>query len=507
MADYTATSRDSDFTNKENVVEYKAEDIKRPDEVALSRSNHIIQKRSRQLSWNTLGLHGGRDYVKLRLSRYAGESRIDWEGGERGDGTKVTGRRQQSHCFPYLRRIADKIGQHVFGEAPQREGINPEFAEDATADGRTLDDVMKEANDYVTACRWCWIGVDAPPADRQVSEAEKVSLKIRPYLQVWNPIAVKDWKYNSIGELEWLITETEEVESTDLNTEEQTYRTRCIWTPGEVRKVRMQEKDMKWVPVFDETTAISYGGVPFVAVGNISASGHVFDDLESINRTIMDLESVNRANFFKRCYPQLVIPVSAVQNTADTMSVSPYRASELIVGMNYPLMVSKDDASPAYLMPSASDMGAIRSEIQELKHNMFDSVGLMLQSESRQVASAEAKAWDFLDVAQVMKVRAQVLEAAEKKIAQIVNAWDGSITAWTPAYNTEFDIGDFQQEVNALIMASNASMPPEMYRGVLKKLFDRIDRVGASFAAEQREEIEAAISGFEFNTQNLLATP
>jgi hypothetical protein len=121
----------------------------------------------------------------------------------------------------------------------------------------------------------------------------------------------------------------------------------------------------------------------------------------------------------------------------------------------------------------------------------------MLQSESRQVASAESKAWDFLDVAQVMKARAEILESAEMKVAEIVNAWDSSIPAWTVAYNRQFDIGDFSQEISALIMTVNASMPVEMYRMVLRKIFNRVDRLGSEVTDEQRKEIEAAIDAYQ----------
>ncbi|MFO8240038.1 MAG: hypothetical protein R6T90_03455, partial [Dissulfuribacterales bacterium] len=54
-----------------------------------------------------------------------------------------------------------------------------------------------------------------------------------------------------------------------------------------------------------------------------------------------------------------------------------------------------------------------------------------------------------------------------------------------------------QQEMNALIMAVNASMPKELYRVILHKILDRIDRVGASITDEQRKEIEAAIEEFD----------
>lgn len=470
----------------------------------LTRKNSVYEARFDQMEINLLSVQGGREYVKRRLSRFSGESKIDWEGGRRADGVEVTGRKQQTHCFPYAGRIINKISQHVFSDTPKRDGIAPEIEQDASADGKPLNDLMRQANDYLTACGWCWLGVDAPAIDKQVSVAEKKAQKIRPYAQVYSPLEVVDWKFDGIGGLSWLITECKKTESTTADQPEVCFTVRRIWTVGMVRTVKMyQDKNGKTVIFSDDETAIGYTGVPFVLVGTISANGHAFDDIESVNRTIMDLESVNRANFFKRCYPQLVLPVSCIQNVSDAYASTGVAAAELIVGMNYPILISKDDPNPFYLMPSASDMGALRAELQQLKSNMFESVGLMLQSESRQVASAESKAWDYLDVAQVMKARAEILETAENKIAEIMNKWDASAPLWTASYNRQFDIGDFGAEMNALIMAVNTSMPDAMHRMVLTKIFNRLDRLGSEVSAEQRKEIEAAIAEFKPNEMTL----
>ena len=497
MADYTASGSEGTFGDVRNPAKNTLTINKEPDAYELKREHYIISERGKQLGINLVGLEGGRKYVTKRLSRFAGESKIDWEGGSRGDGVKVTGRKQQSHSFPYLRRIADKIDQYVFSEAPVRDGIPPEILEDASADGQSLNSLMKQANDYVTACKWCWIGVDAPSYEGQVSVKQKASQKIRPYIQVYSPLAVRDWKFDAIGKLEWLITECFETVTSDVMTEPQEYRVRRIWTRGACRTVYMQLRDNKWTVKSDEERSLSYAGVPFVPVGKIDDRCHTFDDIESINRTIMDLESVNRANFFKRCYPQLVLPVDCLRNMADTYQATGKEAAELVIGMNYPILVGKDDVTPQYLMPSGADMTALRSELQQLKANMFDSVGLMLQRESKQIASGESKAWDFLDVAQVMSARAGILEEAERKVADIIAAWDSTVQGWVPVYNRDFDVGDFQQEINALVMAGNVPMPAEMSRAVLQKLMDRIDRVGASLEPEQRKIIKDAIDGFD----------
>ena len=198
MADYLGTGDEGTFGTNKNplrkLLKRKQEEEKQP--VVMVRRNPVYDARSWQMTVNTLALSGGREYVNERLSRYAGESRIDWEGGTRSDGTKVTGRRQQSHAFPYPRRIADKINQHVFSELPKREGANEDFLLDASADGKSVDDLMLIANDYLTSCGWCWIGVDMPsiPEGEQVSIAQKQADKIRPYWQIYSPLTVKDWK-------------------------------------------------------------------------------------------------------------------------------------------------------------------------------------------------------------------------------------------------------------------------------------------------------------------------
>jgi len=126
----------------------------------------------------------------------------------------------------------------------------------------------------------------------------------------------------------------------------------------------------------------------------------------------------------------------------------------------------------------------------------------MLQNESKQVASAESKAWDFQDVAQVMKARAKVLENAEIRVAKIVNEFDSSMPEWVPGYNRTFDIGDFNQEIQALIMTLNAPMPVEMTRIANEKLLDRMDRIGAGITPEQREEAIEAIKTYDPTAQS-----
>jgi len=499
MADYDGLGSENDFYANNNPIKSGNEFTSDEDlPLEMTRQNPHYTARAEQMMINILSVAGGRPYVQKRLTRWAGETTLDFKGGERYDGDKVSGRLQQSHSFPYPKRIVDKINQYVFNEPPTRDGVDEAFELDASADGCSLDDLMIQANEYVTSCSWCWIGIDSPDlGDEPVSKAEQQASKIRPYWSIYSPTSVPDWKFNAIGELEWLITEGVEYSAGSPKEAPQTLKVRRIWSAGEVEVIKQgMDEDGKWVEVSRVTTSFNYDGVPFVLVGKIIAGGYSFDDIESINRTIMDLESVNRANFFRSSYPQIVLPATVLQNVADAYATDVAGATSLVFGQNSPILISEGDINPFYLMPDSGALKAPREEIQALKYNMFDSVGLMLQSESKQVASAESKAWDFLDVAQVMKARAQTLEEAETRAAKITAEFDPSMSEWTPIYNRDFDIGDFSEELNALIMTVNAPMPVEMSRVILEKILNRVERVGSGIDDDTRQIVVDAIKEF-----------
>jgi hypothetical protein len=149
------------------------------------------------------------------------------------------------------------------------------------------------------------------------------------------------------------------------------------------------------------------------------------------------------------------------------------------------------------MMPDAAATGTIREELKALKGELFDSVGLMLQQETRQVASAESKAWDYLDVSQVMRERAELLEDAEIKAVNIMTLWDPTIKPWIPTYNRAFDVGSFKDEIESITKALAVSMPDELTRFFLSKLFERAKKIGQTNLSEKDDKaIAEAIQTF-----------
>jgi len=496
------------------------------EELIVYREKPAFRARKKQIAINLLGLEGGRPYVDARLSRFAGENKIDWIGGQRSDGSCSTGRLQQTHYFPYLGRIAAKKNQYVFQKRPEREGADEDVLHDITRDGKSIDDVMRQASDFAFAGKWCWIGVDAPARKDDGSQytlAEKEAQKIRPYWQVYSPLDVADWKFDTRGELLWIKTQRIEYNDTDPRKKAVPKRIVSLWEKGKVTEYTILEKrDRRFsggrrVSVETEEIILTddkgqlMTKVPFVLVGQISSKPIAFDDLESISRTIMDLGSVDRANIFNAVYAQLVLPASLISRMVnDSYATTADDAAAMVIGQKYPITLEKDDPQPSYLMPDASSLKVIPERIDGLKRDLFEVVGLALEQSSRQVASAESKAWDFMDVSAVMKASAQMLQDAESKAVALSVAWDSNFKAWEPRYNTDFDVGNFKDEIQAIVMAGNMPLPSKVSQMLVKKLIDRADRIGSPLTADERKDLMESVDSWnpdDFQTDLALPAP
>ena len=463
-------------------------------EVIATRANPTYDVRKEQNLVNLTGYYGGQEYIDLRLTRFAGEAESDFEGDTRNDGSTIIGRKHQAHVVPHLTRIVDKINEYVFGTEPIRDGVDPEFVRDITNDGKSLDDLMIEVNTLITVHGWCWIGIDAPTVNtnEEISQADKEIMGLKPYWTVYSALEVVDW-YAIDGKLQWLITEGVDYNGSDPKVEPTAVKYRKLWEPGQVTTYYFKNDS---TIDFEEVTPINYPKVPFVLVGQISNKPHGFDNLESINRTILDLESVNRQNFFNCVFPQMYLPLSVLDSVTQKFNVTAEQAVTMIMGYSYPIFLSEGDKEPGYVMPDSSATGSIRTELIDLKKELYDAVGMMLRQETKAAVSAESKAFDHLDVEQVMCNRAKILEDAESKAQKIAKEWDASYPEWEPQYNRDFDISDFALTMEALITASNTPMPVEMHRMILKEIVDIVDQQSQMNDADKKL-IVAAIDNYK----------
>ena len=496
MADYTGqNSTENRFDKITGRPASAGSGVTDKSDYIMVREHSIYTARKAQLSINLLGLDGGQPYIDARLSRFAAETNTAFNGGTR-EGAHVTGRKHTAHCKPHMQRIVAKLNQYVFGESPVRDGLDSDLANNITRDGLPINTFMQDVNSDREVCGWAWVGVDMP----EVADPGKVSIltkknqKIRPYWVGYSPLEVVDWQFDSKGDLEWVLTQGNVSEGNDPAIPRITKYYRTLWQHGMATRFYGKENDKTRIDGHIEYM-LHCNRVPFRLLGVPSAKPIIWDSIESINRTIMDLESALRENYFRTCYPQMYLPLSAVKAMAGALKKDVSAVTGMVIGMGYPILIGQGDTPPGYITPDANIFGSMRSEIDTHKRDLFDTVGFMLQKGSASAESAEAKKIDRLDIEAVLKKRANELEETEIEVVKISREFDETFPEYVPSYPKKFNIDNLMEDVQALVLVSNTSgMPNEMRQIVLKKMFDTVRKIGGGdLTPEQIEAVTNAI--------------
>lgn len=491
--------------------------FKTDTELILGRRHPIYAERETAIKTNILAYHGGRPYIEERLTRFPAESAIAWAGNEAvrqnrfSNAVPAVGRKQRAYLVNNAYRICQKIRQFVFQRQPERDGADPAFVADANRTGQGLNSIMGELCDYITTCSWGWLGVDAPRViddDGNVMRptlAEQRARKLRLYWNSYSAAQVPDWCIDETGEIRWLITESTYTENSDPRKEATNLLLRRLWEPGQVTEYRYAVNhasgEAEGVSVFGPVP-IGYAGVPFVLAGQPSPLPWWFDDVEAINRAIMDLESANDEAYFRSVYPQLVIPTSVIESLQSQTESAELlaRKVEMIIGYDSAIAERAEDKGiTRWLMPPEGALGVIQKELERKREILFDTVGLQLKVQSRQVESAEAKAWGNLDAQAVLAERAQMLQEAETKAVAISEEWDSGFASYAPSYARTFDIQDINEELKTLVGLAPVDMPDGMRRMHLKAIATGIAKLAnRQMSKDEETAVFAEIDGMDF---------
>jgi hypothetical protein len=448
----------------------------------FTRKNATLAKRLPVLQANQLVYHGGADYINARLTRFPAESDVDFN-GDPASGS--VGRKERAFLANYARRVPMKVGQYVFAKQPTRDGIDAKFALDVTATGQSIDQFFAELIHTLITCRWCWLGVDRPGAVPGRSEADREASGDRLYWKLYAPNEVPDWSIDATGRVRWAITEEHLVDDENPMVEAKSKAVRYLHRPGIVNRVELNDKGKETIGE-DVLTGLK---IPMLfPVGLISPLPWWFDDVERIQRSVLDKQSALDTAIFKTVFPLLVVPASMGEDAAvGGVTTSEARRK---IGIGNPIMESGEEKGcTRYVTGSATDIAFIRAEIDAAVRQLFDTVGLnMATPESRQVSSAEAKAWDHLDVGAVLTNYAATCEEAESRLIELSTLiGGGTFKPWAPRYARKFDITNFEADMKSILAASGLNLPPAGERMVMSAA---IKAIGSRF--DQSDEVVQA---------------
>jgi len=482
-----------------------------PEEVIAKRENVTYCARSNKLYLNILALNGGRPYIAQRLTRFPGESTIDWDGthgnvnkSQFGSSTVVVeGRKYRAYLVNHAARVAEKIRQYVFAKPPDRNGENKEMLADITRQGESINSFMGDVLKNIVATKWCWIGVDAPRVDGVLSIAQAQAGKIRPYWHLYSAQEVVDWHFDEKGELVWILTETMKSDNSDPFTAAPVHRVRRLWEIGKVTEYTLESGPTVENTVIDtQVHMLDLDFVPFVLCGEISDKPHWYDDVEDILRACLDLESSMDTLMHKTVFAQMVLPSSVAEvATAKNASNKIAPTVEAIVGLaNAILEAPEDKGITRYIGPDANALKAMQDELSRKREELFDVVGLHLNFTKNFSESADSKHFDHLDPQAVLRNYAQQIVECELKAWTMTAKMDSSIDVIDPVYSDKFRVSNIYEDFKALVLASNMELPDSVMRLIATGTVDAVKEItDMQLTEEKQREIDKDIENMEFS--------
>ena len=457
----------------------------------ITRAHIIHAARAAQIGLNLLAVAGGRPYIETRLSRLPFESDASWSGrganrlpNQQSGGGE--GRIDRAFLINYAGRITSKINQFVFSTEVQRLNADPAFLADTTRTGTPINAFMARVSEIITAARWCWISVDRDSLSRDAqgqpvrrSVAAKEASGDRVFWSVWAPDEVVDWSFDRSGKLRWVITEQTVYENEDFARPPVSRLVRTIWQRGGGIRLWLDPADKEKITQ-EEPFNTTLDDVGFIPVGTPSIDAWWFDDVEAVQASLLNLDSVHGENLFQSVFPQLILPDGMLQTVMDALKVSGEAVMEMVRGLNYPIFEPiEGQGITRYLTPSASDLAAIPNEISRRRRELFEIVGLAMEQnpDSRAAVSAESKAWDHLDPEAVLKERAQLLEECEKKAVELSHRLDNTFAVYQPVYGKSFNVRDAAAEMSTLLELGKLDLPPAARKEIQRAGVDILDRL------------------------------
>ena len=469
-----------------------------------TRKNPVYVLRFEQNLRNRLAIDGGKPYIEARLQRAPNETDVSWLGSDDG----VVGRKDRACLVNDAGRIANKINQYLFKTPAVRKGADDEFTANVTGDGKTVAQFMEDVSTALTASGWCWMQVDRNPQEfdefgnpigytLETAKANPVKWRL------WEALDITDWHIDEDGEIRWLITHSMKRVDGDPMKEARDVEIYTLYHKEEDGNVYVTEKATRNCPglILRQRQVIpGLERVPFVLVGRISARPWWFDDVEMIQCQILNLDSLHNETLTNGVYPQLIVPYSLLQSLDVDLKLEKVGHKErikvqreLIKGRSNPLFEDAEDrGTTRYIQPNAGDLAQIVNETGRKRGLLFDTAGLALfNKETRQIQTAESKQFDQMDTNSTLGNRSLILQAAEKKMVELSESFDGVFAHYDPVYPVKFDVVDVAALSSALQTVGNLpDITPRMKKMVLKGGVRVIREVGGCSDEDNDEALK-----------------
>lgn len=432
----------------------------------LKKTHHEYDEYISEWRFLADSYHGGRRYQEAGyLTRYYFESESEYR--DRLDQTPY-----DNHCHSII-HLYDSF---IFSSPPHRDfgtwTEDPQlqdFLEDADMEGRSWDQFMRQVDITTSIYGAAWIVVDKPAVELMTA-AEEQAFGVRPYVALYSPINVIDWKFTRQLNGSYQLTYVKVIEESD---DEAVYYKEFM--PDVIRTWRVSENNRGLEPELISEVVNALGRVPVVV------AYHQRGDDRGIGiSAISDIARVNRAIYDDTSELVQIIRLSNHPSLVKTAGTQAAAGAGAIIQMPEDL---PGDLKPYLLQPDSASLDGVRAAIADKVNaiNRMAAVGSVRAFETRTL-SGVAMETEMRTLNARLAEKGDQLELVEEQVFELWAAWQQ--TEWTGEidYPDTFNARDRNHELALLKSAAefavdNEDLKFEIQRQVAEIIIQDPDRL------------------------------
>jgi len=312
---------------------------------------------------------------------------------------------------------------------------------DVDLDGRSLDTFMKEAQIWSSVYGHVWIIVDKPKSNAG-TRAEELAQDVRPYLSLYTPENVFDWRYerSESGRQKLVYLKVREDIIRETATDVVTHFR--IWTEDTVKLIEVSNDNERLIEEMDNP--IGYIPAVFVPAARTPTRGIGKSD-------IADISIMQKAIYQELSEIEQLIRISNHPTLVKSFDTDATAGAGSIINMPDELDAN---LKPFLLQPNGGNLQAIMAAISAKTEtiNRMAHLGAVRGTDAVK-ASGIALQTEFQLLNARLAEKADILQLAEEQIWFFVSIWSGVTPDVEVNYPDSFDIRDYDNELKFLQMA------------------------------------------------------
>jgi hypothetical protein len=318
-----------------------------------------------------------------------------------------------------------------------------QFLMDADFDGRQYNNLIREAQVNASIYGTCWLIVDKPNSNAK-TRAEELSQDIRPYISVYTPENVTNWKYERASNGRYYLTSLTVVE--DMMGKDAIVK---VWTMEDITTYKVEEFTIGYAtkkPTKIDEQENALGKIPAVVLYNqrTSKKGIGISDLS-------DVADLQKSIYNDYSEIEQLIRLSNHPSLVKTPNVEASAGAGSIIEMPEDLA---PELKPYIIQPSSQSLESIMKTIQTKVDaiNRITHMGAVRGTE-KTVNSGIALQTEFQLLNARLSEKADYLQNTEEQIFDLYAKWQGTTFDGEIFYPESFDLRDFSADLQFLQQA------------------------------------------------------